>query len=329
MPLFSKRSKEKSHKLFFATDLHGSTQAWRKMLNAVKAYDVQALICGGDVAGKRLYPIIDQGNGRFLTTVHGNRVEVEGSDAVAEAKKQIATGGGYYQVMSPDEAAHLEQDQPAMDRAFTARVQERLEEWVALAEERLDGDVKCYITGGNDDDDEMLAPLRVGNFVHVVPSEGRIVEVLGHPMVSLGWSNQTPWETPRETTEEKLATFIEESAGQLTDFDDVIFNLHVPPKDSSLDSCPKLDTSTWPPQPVLSGGEVVMHGAGSTAVAEAIRQHQPLISLHGHIHESTAVTTIGRTTCINPGTEYQDGPLLGATLSLRPAEIVNYQLTRG
>jgi Icc-related predicted phosphoesterase len=79
----------------------------------------------------------------------------------------------------------------------------------------------------------------------------------------------------------------------------------------------------------MVGSEVVMHGAGSSAVTDAIRRYQPLISLHGHIHESTAVTTIGRTTCINPGSEYQDGALLGAIVALRPNEIVNYQLTRG
>ena len=331
MALFGKRSpKQQRQKLFFATDLHGSSQAWRKLLNAAGAYDVQALICGGDVAGKRLYPIIDRGAGRYVTTVDGRRVELEGDGELTEAKKRIAVGGGYYQVMAADEAAALEQDDAGREVAFSACVRERLGEWVELAEQRLgETEVRCYITGGNDDDEEMLAPLREGSFTHVVPSEGRIVDVLGHPMISLGWSNETPWKTPRETTEARLAELIAETAVQLPDAGNAIFNLHVPPKDSTLDTCPKLDTSRWPPEPVVVGGEVMTFGAGSSAVAEAIRSYQPLVSLHGHIHESTAVTTIGRTTCINPGSEYQDGALLGAIVALRENEVVNYQLTRG
>jgi uncharacterized protein len=328
--LFGKRSSDERKRLFFATDLHGSTTAWGKLLSAATAYKVDALICGGDVAGKRLYPIIDQGGGRYLAEVEGRQLQFEGDDGLKEAKRRIEAGGGYHSVLTADDAAALEQDQEAMDRLFVQSVRDRLAEWVSIAERRLDGtSIKCYITGGNDDEAEMLEPLFEREFEHVVPSENRVVDVLGHPMISLGWSNQTPWETPRETTEERLVEMIEESASQLSGCDDAIFNLHVPPKDSTLDSCPKLDTSQWPPVPVMSGGQVVMFGAGSSAVADAIERYQPLLSLHGHIHESTAVRKIGRTTCINPGSEYHDGQLLGAIILLAKDRVVDYQLTRG
>jgi Icc-related predicted phosphoesterase len=331
MGFLSKRpAKEETRRLFFATDLHGSSQAWRKMLAAANAYKVQALICGGDVAGKRLYPIIDQGGGRYLATVDDRRVELDGESEVAEAKKRIAVAGGYYMVMGPEEAEALENDPEEMEKVFAARVRDRLEEWVELAEERLAGtDVKCYITGGNDDEEDMLAPLFEGTHEHVVACEERVVEVVGHPMISLGWSNETPWQTPRETTEERLAELIDQSASQLDGYENAIFNLHVPPKDSTLDTCPKLDTSVSPPAPVMVGGEVLTFGAGSSAVKDAIDKYQPLLSVHGHIHEATAVTTIGRTTCINPGSEYHHGALLGAIVVMRTNEVVNYQLTRG
>jgi Icc-related predicted phosphoesterase len=300
------------------------------MLHAASAYKVEALICGGDVAGKRMYPIIDQGTGRYLATVDDRRVELEGDSAVAEAKKRIAVGGGYYKVMGPDEAEALENDPVGMEKVFAQRVRDRLEEWVELAEERLAGtDVKCYITGGNDDEEDMLAPLFNGPREHVVACEDRVVDVLGHPMISLGWSNETPWQTARETTEEHLAQLIDRCASQLEGYENAIFNLHVPPKDSTLDTCPKLDTSVSPPAPVMIGGEVITFGAGSSAVKDAINKYQPLLSVHGHIHEATAVTTIGRTTCINPGSEYHHGALLGAIVVLRTNEVVNYQLTRG
>jgi Icc-related predicted phosphoesterase len=77
-----------------------------------------------------------------------------------------------------------------------------------------------------------------------------------------------------------------------------------------------LDTSTDPPTVVTSGGEPVLIGAGSRAVRAAIEQYQPLLSLHGHIHESRGVIQIGRTTAANPGSEYGEGILRGIIVNL-------------
>jgi uncharacterized protein len=331
MPLFRKRDDDGAPKrLFFVTDLHGSTKAWGKMLSAASVYRVDALICGGDVAGKRLFPIVDHGGGHYVAEVNGRATQFEGDVGLAEAQKRIEEVGGYHKVMPADEAEALERDEKAMEKVFVQCVRDRLAKWIAVAEERLAGtDIKCYVTGGNDDEEEMLEPLFEGSFEHVVPSENVVVDVLGHPMISLGWSNHTPWETPRETTEERLAEMINASASKLDDFENAIFNLHVPPKDSTLDTCPKLDTSQWPPVPVMSGGQIEMFGAGSSAVADAIERYQPLLSLHGHIHEATAVKKIGRTTCINPGSEYHEGGLLGVIVVLKPNKVVDYQLTHG
>jgi Icc-related predicted phosphoesterase len=331
MPLLRKRNDGGAPKrLFFATDLHGSTKAWGKMLSAASVYRVDALICGGDVAGKRLFPIVDDGGGRYVAEINGRPTEFAGENGLAEAQKRIEDVGGYHKVMSGDEAASLEQDEKAMEKVFVECVRDRLATWVSVAEERLDGTgVKCYITGGNDDEEAMLEPLFERTLAHVVPSENVVADVLGHPMVSLGWSNHTPWATPRETTEERLTEMIDAVAAKLGDCENAIFNLHVPPKDSTLDTCPKLDTSQWPPVPVMSGGQIEMFGAGSSAVAEAIERYQPLLSLHGHIHEATAVKKIGRTTCINPGSEYHEGGLLGVIVVLKPNKVVDYQLTHG
>jgi Icc-related predicted phosphoesterase len=320
----------KARQLLFVTDLHGSTIAFRKLLSAASVYGVEALVCGGDVAGKWLHPITDAGGGRYTLDPLGTPTELVGAAALADARAGIEARGGYPIVVAPDELDALGADREVMEQRFTAEVRKRLEEWIALADDRLAGsDVRCFVTGGNDDTDEMLEPLRTSQSEHVIPSEDRVVDVLGHPMVSLGWSNPTPWDTPRETSEEDLARRIGAAVGRLDSCDDAIFNIHVPPKDSTLDACPRLDTSVWPPAPVMRGGQPEMFGAGSTAVASAIRDHQPLVSLHGHIHESTGVIKIGRTVCINPGSEYQDAALLGAIVALAPGKVVHYQLTRG
>ena len=72
-----------------------------------------------------------------------------------------------------------------------------------------------------------------------------------------------------------------------------------------------------------------MYGAGSTAVRQAIEKYQPLLSLHGHIHESRGETKIGRTVAINPGSEYGEGVLRGAIITLSGDNVESVQLTSG
>ncbi len=321
---------EDSRRLFFVTDLHGSSTAFRKLLNAARVYKVDSLICGGDLAGKRLYPIVDGGDGSYMCTVHGREERFDGEEGLARAQRLIEEAGAYHATLAPEAAAALETDAEQLDTLFLEKVRERLQQWLKLADERLqETGAALYVTGGNDDSEEMLAPLRELESPRVVLCEGRTVEIAGFPMASLGWSNETPWKTPRETTEERLAELIEQAVADVGDFERAIFNFHVPPKNSTLDTCPALDTSTFPPKPIMRGSEQIFIGAGSSAVDEAIRRYQPLLSLHGHIHESPGVVKLGRTTAINPGSEYQHGALQGAIVTLEDGAVAGYQLTRG
>jgi uncharacterized protein len=328
--MFKRTQKEPIVTLFYVTDLHGSQVAYRKFLNAAQAYGVDALICGGDVAGKQMYPIITNGSGRRTVEIDGRVHVLDSSDALAEAKAAIGSRGGYDVELSQEEAQELAGDEAGRDALFTRLVQERLVEWITLAEERLkDSELRVYVTGGNDDSVAMLDPLVQAGSDRVIASEERVVDVCGYPMVSLGWSNTTPWATPRETTEDRLALMLRDAVERLSDYERAIFNLHVPPKDSSLDTCAVLDTSKWPPEPVFVGGEPQSFGAGSSAVDSVIRERQPLLGLHGHIHESAGVKKIGRTTCVNPGSDYTDGTLRGAVIALRGNTVKGVQRTTG
>ena len=80
---------------------------------------------------------------------------------------------------------------------------------------------------------------------------------------------------------------------------------------------------------VTVGGAIMQSNVGSTAILDAIKKHQPLISLHGHIHESRGDCKIGRTVCINPGSEYSQGVLRGVVVFLGKNKIKNYVLTSG
>jgi Icc-related predicted phosphoesterase len=111
------------------------------------------------------------------------------------------------------------------------------------------------------------------------------------------------------------------------DYDHCIFNFHVPPLDSTLDSCPKLDWNTDPPTPIVSGGQIVFAGAGSQAVRKAIEKYQPMLGLHGHIHEAQGIIKIGKTTCINPGSEYGEGILRGCLVTFADGVVEGFQMT--
>jgi len=80
---------------------------------------------------------------------------------------------------------------------------------------------------------------------------------------------------------------------------------------------------------VYDMGNPVMAAAGSTAVRDAIERLQPLVGLHGHIHEGRGETKIGRTLCLNPGSVYSEGVLNGLLLTLADGQVKDYQFTQG
>lgn len=328
--LFSKKPSKKTTRIFFATDIHGSQVAFRKFVNAGKFYEADVLILGGDVAGKLLIPIVKDAH-TYRASLQGQSHEFTTEAELADFRRKLGILGFYDVLLSPDEYNVMKEDKAAQEVAFTAAARGRLTEWVNLAEERLkDSPRKCYITGGNDDPWEVLSALEENAQDHVVPCEGHTVRVdEDHTMVSLGYSNETPWKTPREITEDDLALKIEEALHGVEDFGKCIFNFHCPPKDSTLDTCPMLDTTTDPPTIIMEAGNPVLFGAGSTSVRAAIHKYQPLLTLHGHIHESRGITRLGKSVCINPGSEYGEGILHGVLVNLQDGKIEGYQLTSG
>ena len=77
-------------------------------------------------------------------------------------------------------------------------------------------------------------------------------------------------------------------------------------------------------------GGAVLEPVGSTAVRESILRYQPMLSVHGHIHESRGVAKLGRTLTVNPGSSYGDGVLQAALIDMNPKNgKVKYVLVNG
>ncbi len=314
------------HKIFFATDIHGSDRCLRKFLNAGKFYGVDAVVMGGDITGKMIVPIVEEAGGQFSASLFGRKRLVD-ADGLPALRKFIADAGYYAQPMTPAEVAALHDDPAAVDELFRKLMHETMSTWLDLAEDRLAGTgIQCIFAPGNDDPfflDELLSSSAT-----VINPEGQVTELPGgFPMISVGYSNRTPWDSPRELDEADLADVIERQVATLPDPSKAIFNLHVPPKDTPIDQAMALDREF---RPVVKGGSPVITGVGSSAVRDAIAKHQPILSLHGHIHESRGEARIGRTLALNPGSEYSEGVLRGVIVTLSSKKgLRGYQLVSG
>lgn len=304
-----RRSTPERARILFATDLHGSEVVFRKLLNAVGVYEASVLILGGDLTGKRIIPVLSKHDG-WITDIGGVERRASTLEERELLEREIRDLGHYPVIVDADELARMREDPDRVEEAFVQACHAQVTDWMQRAAERLEpAGVPVYVTGGNDDYFSIEPILE--SAPHIVNAEGRVVEVLpGVEMISTGYGNPTPWTCPRDISEEELRQRIEDMAVSLQDPAKAIFNLHVPPYGSGLDTCPKLDTSLDPPRPVV--GEEI--SAGSTAVRGAIEEYGPTLSLHGHIHECRGIQRIGHTTCVNPGSEYGEGILRSAVI---------------
>jgi Icc-related predicted phosphoesterase len=313
--------------IFFATDLHGSETCFKKFVAAARFYGADLLVLGGDLTGKLVVPLVEQPGGRFLAFVHGRRRLLDEAGA-AELERQARAAGSYTKRMGPEEHDRLEADPAAVEQLFAELMAETLRRWFRHADEKLAGsEVRILTAPGNDDPWMVDDVLREHGGERVVLAEGEIVEVApGHELLTTGWTNKTPWDTPREYPEEAIAQRLQDLAAGLANPATALFNLHVPPYDSRLDTAPLLGQDLK--VKTSMGGELTAP-VGSTAVREAIERHQPLLSLHGHIHESGGSVRVGRTLAINAGSEYGEGVLRGVLVTVGGGKVLRYQATTG
>jgi len=310
-------------KIFFATDIHGSEICWRKFLNAAAFYKCDMLVLGGDVTGKVMVPILAY-QGYWELTYGGERIRLETRAELDNMQRKIRDRGSYPTVLAPDELDALKTED-LVDRRFTMEMTRGLDRWLDMADSKLrNGQTPCILNGGNDDVweiDDIIENAPVSTF-----AEGKVLDLGGFYLASMGWTNPTPWNTFREAPEDVLAGKIDALVAKTPDMGRTIFNFHAPPYGSGLDEAPALDDTMRP----IHGG-AVMKPVGSTAVRDANQKYQPALSVHGHIHESRGIWKPGRTLAMNPGSSYNDGVLQGAVIELneKKGKVVRHLLVNG
>lgn len=306
--------------MFYAGDIHGSEKCFRKFINAAKFYQVDALILGGDISGKALVPLVEYADGtvkaRFLGTDHLLSTEEE-----VEALKQAIRFNGFYPFeIREEKLREISKDDTSRQSYFDQIMSDELRRWVNLADERLgERGTRCLIMPGNDD--EVFTGGVIDEAEHVVNPDLRATDMGPFQVLSVGYSNITPWDSPREMSEEQLDAEIKRLELELDSSRPLVLNLHVPPYDTGLDYAPKLRADLS----IVGGSNPNMVPVGSQAVRDAIERLQPIVSLHGHIHESRGSVNLGRSVAINPGSEYNSGVLRGVIVRLRQDEVVSVQ----
>jgi uncharacterized protein len=299
------RPKKRALRVFFTTDIHGSDRCFRKFLAAAGSYEADVLVLGGDIAGKGLVPIRSH-NGSLSAKVRGEMVTVPRADE-GKLRAEINRIGFYSVVTQPGEMERLESEAGYLEQAFERAIIEQIEGWCRLAEERLPSHVRCIITPGNDDPKAIDPALKKAP--RIESPEAEICDLGPVVMASCGDVTPTPWNTEREYPEEELAARLDAILDKAPTGSRTVANFHCPPYGSGLDFAAELDAQL---RPVIRGGRPSIIPVGSKAVRDVIKRRQPVVGLHGHIHESKGAQRIGVTMCLNPGSDYAADVLRGA-----------------
>jgi Icc-related predicted phosphoesterase len=321
------RSRDAERTIFFASDLHGSEVCFKKFVAAAKFYGADTLLLGGDVSAKIVVPVVRVGAGSYRAQFHGH-VERLDESTVEAFERRAASSGLYTERMDPDEYQHYADYPEEIERLFDRVMRRTVQRWIEHAKTKLaDSPVIIYNAPGNDDPPAVDEVLLTHGDERVRFAEGEIVEIApGMEMLSTGYTNVTPWDTHREYSEEQIAEHLSAMTAKLRNPETAIFNIHVPPYNSRLDTAPLLGQDL---KIRTAAGATVTAPVGSTSVRKAIENVQPLLTLHGHIHESGGSVKIGRTTAINVGSEYGEGVLRGVLIRVGEGRLLGYQAVSG
>ncbi|MDX6569783.1 MAG: uncharacterized protein QOH15_2361 [Gaiellales bacterium] len=289
-------------------------------------YKADVALVAGDLTGKAIVPIV-QGDRRYEAELFGVKRSARNDADLAQLERDIADVGFYSFVGPKEDAERMSRDAAARDELLHRLMNERVEAWMRLATERLaDSTVPLYLIPGNDDD-FAIDPILDSDEFSPVNADGKVLDIPGGlQLLSYGWSNETPWQTPREVPEDELYRRLDALADQIVDPRRAIFMIHVPPHDSGLDTAPILDENL---RPTVSAGDVLRGPVGSTAVRRVIEERQPLLSVHGHIHESGGERKLGSTVSVNPGSEANNGILRGYLIDIGDEGIELVQRVEG
>jgi len=299
-------------RVFFACDAHGSVPVQRKMVRVHEAYKCDVVMMCGDLTGKAVVPIIEEKPGLWWSSPWGSKEKYKSEKDLDRAKQIYEKRGFYWFIATDSELEELQASPEKVTALFKELMLKRMKEWIALIEEKVPSNIMVVVSPGNDDS------LEIDNLIQnsdrlTYPLQNVVDIDDKHQMISCEFVNSTPWDTPRECPEDELLEKLRREFGRVETYEGLICNFHAPPYGTMIDLAPKLDEKA---QVKVRYGAPEMVPVGSKSVRQVIEEYQPLLGLHGHIHESAGLEHIGRSLCINPGSSYTQGMLSAFVIDL-------------
>lgn len=314
-------------RVFFSTDVHGSTALIKKLIRVPSTYKVDVLMVCGDLTGKVLVPLIENNDGTYESHYLKGKIILSTQNEIEAYEKRVSATGAYPYRCTWEEVEEFQDNQQKVHETMLKAIITRMNQWMELLTSKIDTKtIETIVMPGNDDSFEVDSIIKFYENDGIIYPLNKVVDIGEFEMVSLDYVNYTPWNTPRETSEKDLMKKIEKLASMVSIPSKTIFNFHPPPYNTRLDLAPKLTKDL---KVVTTMGRPEMIHVGSKAVKTVIKEYQPLLGLHGHIHESFADQRIGTTPILNPGSEYESGLLRGFIIELISEGVKKYWKIEG
>ncbi len=299
-------------RIFFACDAHGSVPVQRKMVRVHEAYKCDIVMMCGDLTGKAVVPIVEEKPGLWWSSPWGNKEKYKSEKDLDRAKQIYEKRGFYWFFTTEPELEELQANPEKVTALFRELMLKRMKDWIALIEEKVPSDIMVVVSPGNDDALDIDELIKASD--RITFPLNQVVDLdETYQMITCEWVNSTPWDTPRECPEDELLEKLRKEFDRAESYEGLVCNFHAPPYGTRIDLAPKLDEKA---QVKVRYGSPEMVPVGSKSVRQVMEEFQPLLGLHGHIHESAGIENIGRTLCVNPGSSYTQGMLSAFVIDL-------------
>lgn len=307
-------------KILFVTDIHGSKLMWDKAIIAATQENIDLLIIAGDLVGKQVTTIVESDKISYFAIINSN-TELINAEELESLKNKNELYGSYTIVLTKEEYEILQKDKELALRIYSETLCERIDNWLTSFNQKKNSyPFTLLISPGNDDPFNINNVLIKYNSINILAGIDNVVNINNYSIVNFSRVNKTPWKTPREMSEQKI---YEKLKFLLKDCqrDKLIFNFHCPPYESQIDKAPMLDGDL---KLNVNSGAIKLNHIGSISIKNIIEEYQPIISFHGHVHESAGVDRIKNTIMFNPGSEYAQGIMKGYIVKIVDDSVSTY-----
>lgn len=278
-------------KILYTADLHGNQILVEKLVKLSNYSDT--LILGGDLCATHFIPIIDDGS--EITLYEFNRaVRLENSKQALIQKEKLFQNGFISWYGSLKNFRKLNKEE------YQTKIQEK--SLRATLNKLKTSFENILLILGNDDSSALEKNLNKNKNKKVTNLNEKVIKLNGYEFVGFSYVPITPFNTYFELTEFELERRLKPLLSRIKNYSSSVWIFHSPPYNSGLD--------------LTAFGPV-----GSKSIKHFIQERQPKLFLCGHIHESPNLVKLGKTICINPGSEPNLGLLKAVLIDLNRMRI--------